>query len=131
MEYHSVSPLLGIGSPASECAPARNQRGVTAGKGVGVGGVTIPTKGEKAYHSVYSLLCECKAPQLICLLDDGSPCMTCLDPYTKSLDSSFAEHLCILMITKRFRLSLLTNCALVSYSRTNAGGIAGGVGSGV
>ncbi len=54
-EYHSVCPIVGIGtlppplSPASVPSP-RNQRGGGRGTfpcGWGIGGVTIPTTGEK------------------------------------------------------------------------------------
>jgi hypothetical protein len=59
-EYHSVCPLVGIGtlptplSPAS-APPPRTGGGGTIACGWGVGGVPIPTTGEKAKHSAYSV----------------------------------------------------------------------------
>jgi hypothetical protein len=52
-EYHSVCPLVGIGtlpplfSPASVLLPPE-PKGVTLACGRGVGGVPVPTTGEKA-----------------------------------------------------------------------------------
>ncbi len=59
-EYHSVCPLVGIGtllphlSPASVPLP-RYQRGGSLACGWGVEGVPITTTGEKAEHSAYSV----------------------------------------------------------------------------
>jgi hypothetical protein len=62
LEYHSVRPLVWIGtppppiqSPASECVPWTNGRGTHSPAGEGVGGVPIRTTGEKASYSVYSV----------------------------------------------------------------------------
>jgi hypothetical protein len=58
IEYHSVCPLVGIGtlppplSPANVPLPPPNQRVGTlaCGWGVGLGGVPTPTTGEKISH---------------------------------------------------------------------------------
>jgi hypothetical protein len=56
-EYHSVCPLVGIGTlqtPLSQASvPLLPEPG--GGGGVGGGGVPIPTTGEKALHSAYSV----------------------------------------------------------------------------
>ena len=62
VEYHSVCPLVGIGTLppplSSECAlPPGTGEGAhsPAGLVLGDSGVPIPTPGEKAYHSAYSV----------------------------------------------------------------------------
>ncbi len=51
LEYHSVGPFVGIGTPASECVPQTppepKEEG-THSPAVGGGGVLIQTTGEKA-----------------------------------------------------------------------------------
>jgi hypothetical protein len=53
IEHHSVCPLVGIGTPPTPlpqrvCPPPRTKRwGGTLACGLGVGGVPIPTTGEK------------------------------------------------------------------------------------
>jgi hypothetical protein len=58
-EFHSVSPLVGIGTlpPPSVPLPPEPTRGGggTLACVCGVGGVPIPTTGEKAWHSAYSV----------------------------------------------------------------------------
>ncbi len=61
-EYHSVCPLVGSGtlppllSPASVPLPPRTGGRGTLACGWGVGAVPIPTTGEKAWHSAYSVV---------------------------------------------------------------------------
>ncbi len=60
MEYHSVSPLLGIGTsppllPQGSVPPPGTKEGGTAGEGVGESQHSDENSGEKAYHSVYSV----------------------------------------------------------------------------
>jgi hypothetical protein len=61
-------------SPASECPPPLNQmEGGTLAYWWGVGGVPIPTTGEKAKHSAYSVGCTYeRGPSLVGWL--GSSC---------------------------------------------------------
>ncbi len=64
LEYHSVCPLVGIGTPSVPPPPDTGGGGSTYSPArEGVRGVPIRTTGEKAAYSVYSVLtptwCKC------------------------------------------------------------------------